>query len=189
MELNRRGDTLNLMFKLFMTFFKIGAFTIGGGYAMLPLIQKEVVETNEWITQDEFMDILAIAEATPGPVAINTSTYVGYKMAGVKGSLICTLGTVLPSFTIILLIVTFFWDYRQNPLIEKIFLGIRPAVAALIFSAVYKMGKHMEFNIRHALGTGLTILTILLLDISPIYIILVAALGSIVYFKNKEKRL
>ncbi len=158
---------------------------------MLPLIQREVVETNEWLTHDEFMDILAIAEATPGPVAINTSTYVGYKMAGgVKGSLICTLGTILPSFTIILLIVKFFWGgYRQNPLIEKVFLGIRPAVAALIFSAVYKMGKHMDFNIQHALGSGLTILAILLLDISPIYIILVAALGSIGYFKSKEKRL
>ncbi len=92
---------------------------------MLPLIQREVVEIHEWITEDEFMDILAIAEATPGPVAINTSTYVGYKMAGgVKGSLICTLGgTILPSFTIILLIVKFFWQYRQNPLIEKVFLA------------------------------------------------------------------
>ena len=180
---------MELMFKLFMTFFKIGAFTIGGGYAMLPLIQREVVETHEWLTEDEFMDILAIAEATPGPVAINTSTYVGYKMAGVKGSLICTLGTVLPSFTIILLIVTFFWQYRQNPIIEKAFLGIRPAVAALIFSAVYKMGKHMEVNIGHILGAGLTILAILVLDISPIYIILTAAFGSIVYFKNKENRL
>jgi len=180
---------MGLMFDLFMTFFKIGAFTIGGGYAMLPLIQREVVETHQWISEDEFIDILAIAEATPGPVAINTSTYVGYKMAGVKGSLICTLGTVLPSFTIILLIVKFFWQYRQNPLIEKVFLGIRPAVAALIFSAVYKIGKHMEITTVHLIITGLTILAILLLDISPIYIILTAALGSIGYFKSKENRL
>ena len=180
---------MGLMFDLFMTFFKIGAFTIGGGYAMLPLIQREVVETHQWISEDEFIDILAIAEATPGPVAINTSTYVGYKMAGVKGSLICTLGTVLPSFTIILLIVKFFWQYRQNPLIEKVFLGIRPAVAALIFSAVYKIGKHMEITTVHLIITGLTILAILVLDISPIYIILTAALGSIGYFKSKENRL
>ena len=156
---------------------------------MLPLIQREVVETHEWLTEDEFMDIIAIAEATPGPVAINTSTYVGYKMAGVKGSLICTLGTVLPSFTIILLIVKFFWQYRQNPIIEKAFLGIRPAVAALIFSAVYKMGRHMELNIHHIIGEGLTVLAILLLDISPIFIILIAAFGSIGYFKSKEKNL
>ncbi len=158
---------------------------------MLPLIQREVVEIHEWITEDEFMDILAIAEATPGPVAINTSTYVGYKMAGgVKGSLICTLGgTILPSFTIILLIVKFFWQYRQNPLIEKVFLGIRPAVAALIFSAVYKMAKHMEIKSIHMVISGLTILAILLLDISPIYIILTVALGSIGYFKSKENRL
>lgn len=180
---------MELMFKLFMTFFKIGAFTIGGGYAMLPLIQREVVETHGWLEEDEFIDILAIAEATPGPVAINTATYVGYKMAGVKGSLLCTLGTVLPSFTIILLIVKFFWQYRENPIIEKVFLGIRPAVAALIFSAVYKMGRHMHINIRHLLGAGLTIAAILFLNINPIYIILAAALGAIGYFKNKENHL
>lgn len=177
---------MELLFNLFFIFFKIGAFTIGGGYAMLPLIQREVVETHEWLTNDEFVDILAIAEATPGPVAINTATYVGYKKAGIKGSLLCTLGTVLPSFTIILIVVKFFWHLRDNPLVEKVFLGIRPAVAALICSAVYKMAKHMHINVRHILGAGLTLIAILFLNISPIYIILVGALGAIIYFKNKE---
>ncbi|MBU5436747.1 chromate transporter [Tissierella sp. MSJ-40] len=178
---------MEILFKLFITFFKIGAFTFGGGYAMLPLIQREVVERNEWLTAEEFIDILAIAEVTPGPVAINTSTYVGYKMAGFKGAIFCTLGTVLPSFTIILLIAKYFWEYRQNAVVEKIFLGIRPAVAALIFSAVYKLGKNMELNIFKVIGALFTVLAIVVFDISPIIIIVAAALGSIGYFKNKEK--
>ncbi len=178
---------MEILFKLFITFFKIGAFTFGGGYAMLPLIQREVVEKNEWLTMEEFIDILAIAEVTPGPVAINTSTYVGYKTAGFKGAIFCTLGTVLPSFTIILLIAKYFWEYRQNVMIEKIFLGIRPAVAALIFSAVYKLGKNMELNISKVIGALFTVLAIVVFDISPIIIIIAAALGSIGYFRNKEK--
>lgn len=180
---------MELLFKLFMTFFKIGAFTIGGGYAMLPLIQREVVEENNWLTSDEFVDILAIAEVTPGPVAVNTSTYVGYKKAGFKGAIICTLGTVLPSFTIILLIVTFFWGYRTNPIVDKVFLGIRPAVSALIFSAVYKLAKTMKFNKAMVIGAALTVLSILLFDLSPIIIILVSSIGSIIYFKNREKKI
>lgn len=180
---------MKLLFKLFSTFFKIGAFTIGGGYAMLPLIQREVVDENQWLTTEEFMDILAIAEVTPGPVAVNTSTYVGYKKAGLKGALFCTLGTVLPSFVIILLIVKFFWGYRGNPVVEKIFLGIRPAVAALIFSAVYKLGSKMKLSVSMIAGALLTVLAIIILDISPIIIILIAAFGSIIYFKNKEKKI
>lgn len=179
---------MKLLFRLFSTFFKIGAFTIGGGYAMLPFIQREVVEKNKWLSDEEFVDILAIAEVTPGPVAVNTSTYVGYKLAGFKGAMFCTLGTILPSFIIILLIVKFFWGYRQSPLIEKVFLGIRPAVAALIFSAVYKLGKKMKFNISMVIGALLTVLSIMIFDISPIIIILVSAFISIIYLKNKEKR-
>lgn len=178
---------MEILFKLFMTFFKIGAFTIGGGYAMLPLIQREIVETNEWLTSEEFMDILAIAEVTPGPVAVNTATYVGYKIKGFKGAIFCTLGTVLPSFTIILLVVKYFWRYRENPLVAKIFLGIRPAVAALIFSAVYKMGKNLQLNRNKIIISLLTVITIIVFDISPIIIILIAAFGSIGYFKSKEK--
>lgn len=179
---------MKLLFRLFSTFFKIGAFTIGGGYAMLPFIQREVVEKNKWLSDEEFVDILAIAEVTPGPVAVNTSTYVGYKLAGFKGAMFCTLGTILPSFIIILTIVKFFWGYRQSPLIEKVFLGIRPAVAALIFSAVYKLGKKMKFNISMVIGALLTVLAIMIFDISPIIIILVSAFISIIYLKNKEKR-
>ncbi|MCR2044679.1 chromate transporter [Anaerosalibacter massiliensis] len=177
-----------MYFEMFKTFFKIGAFTIGGGYAMVPLIQDEVVEKKEWLSDEEFVDILAIAEVTPGPVAVNTSTYVGYKLKGVKGSIVCTLGTVLPSFLIILLIVTSLWKYRNNAIAEKAFLGIRPAVAALVFSAVYKIGKGMNVN-KYMLAIGLiTVLAVVVFNVSPIIIILVAAFGSIGYYKNREKK-
>lgn len=173
---------------MFKTFFKIGAFTIGGGYAMLPFIQDEVVEKNEWLTTEEFVDILAIAEVTPGPVAVNTSTYVGYKLKGVKGGIVCTLGTILPSFFIILLIITSFWKYRENPVIDRMFIGIRPAVAALIFSAVYKLGKNMDLNISRVLISLITVFAVIILDISPIIIILVSAFASIGYHKSKENK-
>lgn len=178
-----------MLFKMFRTFFKIGAFTFGGGYAMIPMIQKEVVEENEWVDTEEFMDIIAIAEVTPGPVAVNTSSYVGFKVAGLKGAIICTLGTVLPSFLIILFIAMFLGHFRENPIVEKIFLGIRPAVVALIFSAVYKLGKGMKITVPRIVISIATVLVITLLDISPIYIIIAVAFGSIAYFKAKENRL
>lgn len=177
-----------MLFNMFKTFFKIGAFTFGGGYAMLPMIQEEVVEKNKWVDTEEFMDILAIAEVTPGPVAINTSSYVGFKMAGFKGAVACTLGTVLPSFLIILFIAMFFGHYKDNPTIEKMFLGIRPAVVALILSAVYKLRVGIKFTLPVIIIAILTIGIILVFDISPIFVILGAAVGSIVYGKYKESK-
>ena len=159
---------MKLLWELFAVFSKIGAFTIGGGYAMLPLIQTEVVDKKGWLSQEEFLDILAIAEVTPGPVAINTSTYVGYKLAGVKGSLIATLGTVIPSFTIILIVARYLWDYRNNPVLDRIFLGIRPAVAALVFSAVYRIGKAMDYSLYAVMWTVITAIGIIVFDINPI---------------------
>ncbi|HHV39477.1 MAG TPA: chromate transporter [Tepidimicrobium sp.] len=178
---------MRLLFEMFMTFFKVGAFTIGGGYAMIPLIQVEIVEKKEWLTEEEFMDILVIAEATPGPVVINTSTYVGYKLMGLKGALLTTLGAVLPSFVIMLIIVNFLWQYRYNPLVEKVFLGIRPAVAALISSAVYKIFKQMRPNRIGILQAIITVIIILVFHISPAYIIIAAAMGAILYFKRREQ--
>jgi chromate transporter len=177
-----------MLWKMFRTFFKVGAFTFGGGYAMLPLIQEEVVDKNKWLDDDEFLDIIAIAEVTPGPVAVNTSVYVGYKMEGFKGALVCTLGTILPSFLIILCIAMFFSQYRDNEIINKIFMGIRPAVAALIFSAVYKLAKGTKQTVAKVIISVAAALVIILLDISPIYVILAASLGSILYFKGKERK-
>lgn len=177
-----------MLFKLFITFFKIGAFTIGGGYAMIPIIQEEVVDKNKWIEEDEFLDAIAIAQGAPGAMAVNTSIYIGYKLEGLKGALACLLGTVLPSFLIILLIATVFFQYRNNPIIERVFLGIRPAVVALISSAVYKLAKSSNFGYKKLFISLLTVLIIVLLNISPIYLILIGGIGSIIYNKISLKR-
>jgi len=172
---------------MFITFFKIGAFTFGGGYAMIPIIQEELVDKKKWIDDDEFMDAIAVAQGSPGPVAVNTSIYVGYKIKGLPGAISATLGTVLPSLLIILAIAMFFYQYRENAIIDKVFLGIRPAVVALILSAVYKMMKKSKFGYKRLLISLGTVLIIVFFSISPIYLIIAAGIGGIVYNKVKVK--
>lgn len=126
---------------LFITFFKIGAFTFGGGYAMIPLIQKEVVDKKGWITDSDILDIIAIAESTPGPIAINSATFIGYKIAGVLGSFCATLGVVLPSFIIISLISLVLRQFSALKAVQYAFRGIRAGVLALIIKALISMYK------------------------------------------------
>ena len=114
----------NMLLKLFTTFLRIGLFTIGGGYVMIPMIQREVVERNGWISQEDFLDLLAISQAAPGVFAVNISIFIGYRMRKTAGSIVCATGTVIPSVAIILLIALFFQQVRDNPLIENIFKGI-----------------------------------------------------------------
>ncbi|NLM07023.1 MAG: chromate transporter [Tissierellia bacterium] len=135
-----------MLLDLFLTFFKIGAFTIGGGYAMLPFIERDVVEIKKWLTEEEFIDILAIAESTPGPVAVNTATYVGYKLNGMKGVVSATLGVVLPSFLAIILFISFFWEFRNNTTVISALKGIRVAVVALIASAFINILRKSKLN-------------------------------------------
>lgn len=172
-----------MLWEMFITFFKIGAFTIGGGYAMIPIIQEEVVNKKHWIEEEEFLDAIAIAQGSPGAIAVNTSIYVGYRLEGIKGAIIATLGTVLPSFLIILLVATVFFEYRNNPIIEKVFLGIRPAVVALISSAVYKLAKTSKFGYKKLLLSLVTVLAIVFLNISPVYLILAGGIGTILLKK------
>lgn len=129
------------LWALFTTFFKIGAFTFGGGYAMIPLIQKEAVENQGWVTDDDILEIIAIAESTPGPIAINSATFVGYRTAGVLGSACATLGVVLPSFVIILLISGILERFQQVKAVQYAFNGIRAGVLALLFKALWTMYK------------------------------------------------
>ncbi len=126
---------------LFWTFFKIGAFTFGGGYAMIPLIQKEVVENKQWITDDDILEIIAIAESTPGPIAINSATFVGYRVCGVLGSFFATLGVVLPSFVIILAISFILDTFQHITAVQYAFNGIRAGVLALLLKALWTMYK------------------------------------------------
>lgn len=138
------GKTGCILWQLFITFFKIGAFTFGGGYAMIAMLEGELVTKKHWVTQDEFLDIVAIAESTPGPVAINSATFIGYKMAGFWGSLCATLGTVLPSFMIIYIISLFFDRFLELTVVANAFKGIQVGVIYLIFSAGLKLFKGMK---------------------------------------------
>lgn len=172
---------------MFITFFKIGAFTIGGGYAMIPIIQQEIVDKKKWIEEEEFLDIIAISQGSPGPIAINVSIFVGYRLKGLKGAITCMLGTALPSFMIILLIAIMFFQYRNNPIVEKVFLGIRPAVVALIASAVYKMYKSSQIKGVRVLIAIASMLIIVFTNISPVYLILVGGIGAIFYYGRRAK--
>ena len=130
---------------IFVSFLKIGMFTFGGGYAMLPLIERELITKRKWIEQKEFLDLLTLAQSVPGPIAVNTSVFVGYKVRGLRGAAAALLGTVTPSFVIILVIAIFFAGIRQNPVVDAAFKGMRPAVVALIASAALTILRVVVF--------------------------------------------
>ncbi|MBE6944167.1 MAG: chromate transporter [Ruminococcaceae bacterium] len=147
-----------LLLDLFLSFAKIGAFTFGGGYAMLALLDHTCVEKKKWLTSDEFSDLTVIAESTPGPIAINCSTYAGYKKAGLPGAIAATLGMVLPSFLILLLVSMFFENILAYPIVAKAFRGIRVAVSLLILQAGFKMAKKMLKNTKTKVSSLLFLL-------------------------------
>ncbi|MDO4736470.1 MAG: chromate transporter [Bacteroidia bacterium] len=167
---------MNIYLEIFSCFAKIGAFTIGGGYAMIPIIQKEVVEKKKWIEEQDFMDVLAISQSAPGLLAVNISIFLGYKLKGVKGSIVATLGSIAPSFLIILAIAMFFAGYQDNPTVIKVFKGMRPVVVALIAVPVINMAKKSKLNIYTGALAVVTALLIIFAKVSPIYILLVATI-------------
>ena len=171
----------NLYLKLFISFFKIGAFTFGGGWAMIPLIEREVVDKQNWIKREDFVDALAIAQSLPGVLAVNISILIGNKLRGLKGCLMATLGTILPSFLIILALAIWFVQTYDNPVVERIFKGIRPAVVALIVSPVFSTAKTARINIKTVIIPIIVALSIWLGGISPIWFVLLGAIGGILY--------
>ena len=177
-----------IFLQLFWSFFKIGSFTIGGGYAMVPIIEEELVRKRRWIESSEFVDMLALSQSAPGILAVNISIATGYRIRGIGGAITATLGTVLPSFIIILLIAMFFRRFQDNEVVERIFKGIRPAVVALIAAPVFKLGKSARIN-RHNLWIPIVAaLLIWLLDFSPIWVVLIAGIGGYAYGAIKRKR-
>ena len=172
-----KKEEKDMLFKLFITFLKIGLFTFGGGYAMIPLIKEEVVEKKKWITNDEMLEIIAIAESTPGPIAINMATYIGYKNRKILGSICATLGVVLPSMVIIILISLIYNRFITNEYVKYAFVGIKCAVAILILKAgiqmIMKADKKIMFIILLLLAVALMLLIeIFSWHISTIFIIL-----------------
>lgn len=162
--------------EIFVTFFKIGLFTFGGGYAMIPLIEKEIVEKKNWVEKEEITDILAVAQSIPGAVAINTATFIGFKTFGKKGALAATLGVILPSFVIISIIASFFNTFGDNQVVKSAFAGIRPAVVALIAFAVIKIGKS---SAKDKTGLILAVIALVLVVVFNIHAILVIIGGAI----------
>lgn len=177
--------------ELFLVFFKIGAFTFGGGYAMVPLIKNEVVGKRKWLNDSEFMDMLALAQSAPGPISLNTALFVGNKRMGFKGSLFSAFGIILPSLIVILVIAIFFTQFKDNPVVERIFKGIRPAVVALIAAPLLQLGKSADIHLKNIWIPISAALLVWLLGVSPIYIILGAIILGIVhlaYVKINYKR-
>lgn len=183
---------------LLCTFFKIGLFTFGGGYSMISLIDDECVVKKKWITSDELMNVTIIAESTPGPIAINCATYVGYRQAGILGSVISTIGVVLPSFIIIYIISLFFDNILENKIIASAFKGIKIAVSLLVFTAALRMLKIIPRNKLPLIIMALTFVAMIVISVfsinfSSIYLILIAGLvGYITFaisrFRKEDKK-
>lgn len=174
------------LWSIFWVFAKIGSFTIGGGYAMIPLIRDEMVKRN-WISDEELPDIIALAQSAPGVMAINMSIFAGYKLRGNKGSFAASLGTALPSFLIILLIAMVFSGYQDNPVVIRIFKGIRPVVVSLIAVPMITMARKNNKTWWAWVISAATLLMVAFLNYSPIYILLVLIVLALAVTLYKEK--
>lgn len=171
---------------LFRSFFKIGLFTFGGGYAMIPLIEAEIINRRGWLARDEFMELLTLAQSSPGPIAINTSVFIGYKVRGLKGAVAASLGATLPSFLIILIVAIFFAGIRHNPVIDAAFKGMRPAVVALIVVPVFSLARGMHPALAGVVAA--VALIVWRLGWSPVLFIAAGALVGIVWALTVGKK-
>ena len=175
------------LWQIFLVFAKIGSFTIGGGYAMIPLISDEIIK-RKWLPEEDLPDIIALAQSAPGVLAVNMAIFTGYKIRGVKGSIAATLGSVLPSFLIILLIAMLFAGYKDNPVVIKIFKGIRPVVVSLILVPMINMARKGNKTWWAWAISALTLIMVAFLNFSPIYILLVVIVLATLYHLYKERR-
>ena len=190
---DRKAVGMSVLIELFMTFAKIGLFTFGGGYAMLSIIEDICVEKKNWITHDEMMNITVIAESTPGPIAINCATYVGYKKGKLPGAILATLGVAVPSFVIIFVISMFFEEFLEIAWIAHAFQGIKLAVGILILDAALKMirkmpKKRLQIGIMVAAFIVIILINVLELHLSSVVVMVTAALVSVAFFLAGERR-
>ncbi|HOU69662.1 MAG TPA: chromate transporter [Paludibacteraceae bacterium] len=170
-----------MCFQLFRIFLGIGAFTLGGGYAMLSMVEKAIVEQKKWVKEDEFWDMITVVQTIPGVFAINTALYVGYKIKGFRGAASAALGAALPSFLIILLVAIFFVQIKDNEIVERIFKGIRPCVVALILAPSIKMIQSAKLTWKTIFIPIAAALLIWQCGFSPILIIIVATTGGLLW--------
>lgn len=166
---------------LFFIFLRIGLFTFGGGYAMIPAIESEIVDKRQWMNRKDFIDLLAMAQTCPGAMAVNISVFVGYKLRKLPGAIVTTLGVALPSFLIILLVAMFFHKFQDNEVVKSIFNGIRPAVVALIAAPVFSMARTARIGWTNIWIPVVCALFICLLGVNPIYVLVAAGMCGYLY--------
>jgi chromate transporter len=174
---------MRALIELFFTFSKIGAFNFGGGYAILPLIEKEMVINNGWMTTHDFIDLVALSQVTPGPISINSATFIGYRLFGISGAAYGTLGLIFPAFFIVIFAATAIQKYRNSSWMNCAFLNLRPAVIGLITSATLSLGRTSIVDLRSVLIAGLTAVLVFKTKLHPVVIILISgAVGGVFYF-------
>ena len=175
-------------FELFWSFFKIGSFTLGGGFAMIPLMERELVQQKQWLSKEEFLDLLSVSQAMPGVFAVNMATSIGYRLRGKIGAVMAVLGNILMPIITILFLAIFIRYFRDNAIVESIFKGIRPCVVALIAAPVFTMAKNAGLTWKNCWIPLLAAALIWLLDISPVWIIIIAGLGGFLYGRFFDKK-
>lgn len=176
---------MNKIIEMFIAFFKIGAFTFGGGYAMIPLIEEEVVNNKKWLEKEEFMDVLVVSQSLPGALAVNCSIFLGYKIGGLIGAIMALLAVILPSFIIIIIIAAFFMQFRNNYYVNAAFKGITAAVPMLVLVGAISLSKGLEKSIRTIVTIIVALIALTLFDIHPIIVIIVSAIYGVIFLRKK----
>ena len=178
---------MNKLIKMFISFFKIGAVTFGGGYAMIPFIEEEVVNKNKWVSKDEFMDMLIVSQSLPGTMAVNCCSFIGYKLGGVAGGIVGILGVTLPSFLIILIIAMFFMQFRDNYLVSMAFKGIAAAVPMLVLTGVISMGKSVDKNLGNIVLGIIALIALVVFKIHPAIVTISGGIYGVIFLRKKVK--
>ena len=170
---------MKIIFEIFLSIFKIGAFTFGGGYAMIPLIEQEVVNNKKWLNKDEFMDVLVVAQSLPGAIAINASIFLGYRIAGILGAISALIAVILPSFIIIILIAAFFMQFRNNYYVNAAFMGITAAVPMLVLGGAISLAKGIPKNLRSLITILISLIVLIFFHINPVVVIIVSGVYGV----------
>ncbi len=173
------------LIELFISIFKIGAFTFGGGYAMIPLIEEEVVNNKGWLSKEEFVDILIVAQSLPGALAVNTSIFLGYKISGILGAITALMAVILPSFFIILIIAIFFMQFRNNYYINAAFQGITAAVPMLVLVGAISLSKDLSKNLRTILTIIIALIALMFFNIHPVLVVVISGVYGAIFLREK----
>lgn len=179
------GDFMKIIFDIFLSIFKIGAFTFGGGYAMIPLIEEEVVNNKGWLSKEEFVDILIVAQSLPGALAVNTSIFLGYKISGILGAITTLIAVILPSFFIILIIAIFFMQFRDNYYINAAFQGITAAVPILVLVGAISLSRGLSKNLRTILTIIIALIALMFFNIHPVLVVVISGVYGAIFLREK----